>query len=296
MNSLGKRDWLRQQEFLLRLHSAPSLADLPATILSGLRAVIPFDSGSVQDDRGGTRSVPWLFEEQSWQPEFAAGAEVGVRMMSHWAPEFTSMRDAFFAASAERHPHTAYYLRSGDGQARRLSEIVSMRELRKTIFFNEISRRNRLVRQLTIFLPAAPSATLVVALCRESPDFSERDRAQLELLRPHIATVWHRGWETERRQREVERLRAHWRSLSSETEVRAIARQRFRLSPREAEVMAWIAQGKTNAEIAVILGLSPGTVKFYVERILSKIGCETRTGAVRAVFEAMTFGSEQDRS
>ena len=60
--------------------------------------------------------------------------------------------------------------------------------------------------------------------------------------------------------------------------------------------MAWIAQGKTNAEIAVILGLSPGTVKFYVERILSKIGCETRTGAVRAVFEAMAIGSEQDGS
>lgn len=290
MNSLGKHDWRRAQEFLLRLHSVSLLSELPATILGGLRAVIPFDSGSVQDDRGGTQRVPWLFEEQAWQPEFAGDTEVGVRVMSHWAPEFTSMREAFFAASAERHPHTAYYLHSNDGSACRLSEIVSMRELRKTIFFNEISRRNRLVRQLTIYIPATPVATLVVALCRESPDFSERDRAQLELLRPHISTAWHRAWETERRRREIDRLQAHRASLADAREMRTVARQRYRLSPREAEVLTWMAQGKTNAEIAVILGLSSGTVKFYVERILAKIGCETRTAATRALFDAIALG------
>ncbi len=50
---------------------------------------------------------------------------------------------------------------------------------------------------------------------------------------------------------------------------------------------SFLAQGKTNGEIATILGLAPGTVKFYVERILAKLGCETRTAAARAVFEAI---------
>ena len=73
--------------------------------------------------------------------------------------------------------------------------------------------------------------------------------------------------------------------------ARAIARiasatQRiFDLTPREAEVLGWVAQGKTNGEIAIILGLATGTVKFYVERILTKLGCETRTAAARTALE-----------
>src|SRR5436190_18065475 len=122
LNSLPKRDWLRMQEFLLRLHTAASLSELPATILSALREAIPFDSASLQDDRGGLREIPWLYEEDAWQPVASAQGELGVRVMSHWNPEFNSMREAFFAASAQRHPHSAYYQRTGDGAARRLSD------------------------------------------------------------------------------------------------------------------------------------------------------------------------------
>ena len=287
MNSLRKLDWRRLQEFLLRLHTAPSLAALPATILRGLREVIPYDSGSLQDNRGGLRKIPWLYEEESWQPLAEPDAELGVRVMSHWAPEFTSMRDAFFAASAERHPHSAYYQRTGDGAARRLSEIISMNALRRTVFFNEISRKNRLVRQLTIYVPAPPSHTTMVALCREAPDFSERDCSLLEVLRPHIASAWRLAWERERNRAEMRRLVARRTARSGAAEVAAAARRRFALAPREAEVLGWVTQGKTNGEIAIILGLAPGTVKFYVERILAKLGCETRTAAAHTALETI---------
>ena len=50
-------------------------------------------------------------------------------------------------------------------------------------------------------------------------------------------------------------------------------------------MLGWVAQGKTNGEIAIILGLAPGTVKFYVERILAKLDCETRTAAARTALE-----------
>lgn len=50
-------------------------------------------------------------------------------------------------------------------------------------------------------------------------------------------------------------------------------------SQREAEVLSWIAQGKTNPEIAIILNISTKTVAHHVERILSKIGVEGRGGA-----------------
>jgi DNA-binding CsgD family transcriptional regulator len=52
-----------------------------------------------------------------------------------------------------------------------------------------------------------------------------------------------------------------------------------RLTPRETEVLHWIAEGKSNTEICAILGLALGTVKQHVEHILAKLGVENRTAA-----------------
>jgi DNA-binding CsgD family transcriptional regulator len=51
------------------------------------------------------------------------------------------------------------------------------------------------------------------------------------------------------------------------------------LTSREREILEWIGQGKSNVEIAVILGISTHTVKRHVERILSKLGVENRYAA-----------------
>ena len=51
------------------------------------------------------------------------------------------------------------------------------------------------------------------------------------------------------------------------------------LTPREAEVLAWLAKGKTNRDIADILGMSPRTVNKHLEHIFEKLGVETRTAA-----------------
>lgn len=55
--------------------------------------------------------------------------------------------------------------------------------------------------------------------------------------------------------------------------------QRYNLSCREAEVLKLLSIGKTNVEIAVILGLSKRTVEKHLERIFTKLGVETRTAA-----------------
>lgn len=53
----------------------------------------------------------------------------------------------------------------------------------------------------------------------------------------------------------------------------------FKLTAREAEVLYWVVKGKINRDIADILGASPATVKKHLERILAKLGVETRTAA-----------------
>ena len=52
------------------------------------------------------------------------------------------------------------------------------------------------------------------------------------------------------------------------------------LSPRERTVLVWMKEGKTNWEIAKILGLSERTVRFHVGSIFEKLGVTSRTQAV----------------
>jgi DNA-binding CsgD family transcriptional regulator len=52
-----------------------------------------------------------------------------------------------------------------------------------------------------------------------------------------------------------------------------------RLTPREQQVLAWLAEGKTNAEIARILFAAPGTVGKHLEHIYEKLDVHTRTAA-----------------
>lgn len=55
------------------------------------------------------------------------------------------------------------------------------------------------------------------------------------------------------------------------------------LTPREAEVLSWVCEGKTNDEIAIILGAKPGTVRKHVENIHRKLGVENRASAAAMV-------------
>jgi DNA-binding NarL/FixJ family response regulator len=59
------------------------------------------------------------------------------------------------------------------------------------------------------------------------------------------------------------------------------------LRARAAEVLLWVAQGKTNADIATILGISESTVKKHLMEILEKLGVETRSAATLRALEVL---------
>lgn len=64
-------------------------------------------------------------------------------------------------------------------------------------------------------------------------------------------------------------------------------RERFGLTLREAEVLFWIARGKSNRDVGVILGLSPRTVNKHLEPIFQKLGVENRTSAASLAIQAL---------
>lgn len=61
--------------------------------------------------------------------------------------------------------------------------------------------------------------------------------------------------------------------------------EKLGLTPREAEVLFWVAHGKTNPEIATILGIGLTTVKKHLEATFVKLGVENRTSAAAMALE-----------
>jgi DNA-binding NarL/FixJ family response regulator len=59
------------------------------------------------------------------------------------------------------------------------------------------------------------------------------------------------------------------------------------LTPRETEVLSWVAKGKTNRDVGDILGLSPRTVNKHLEHVFEKLGVETRAAATALAGRAL---------
>jgi DNA-binding NarL/FixJ family response regulator len=72
----------------------------------------------------------------------------------------------------------------------------------------------------------------------------------------------------------------------SGTETPAEFSSELGLTAREGEVLSWLSKGKTNRDIAQILGLSPRTVDKHLEQIYSKLGVENRTAAAAIAVNA----------
>jgi DNA-binding response OmpR family regulator/DNA-binding CsgD family transcriptional regulator len=67
-----------------------------------------------------------------------------------------------------------------------------------------------------------------------------------------------------------------------------ILKQQFAVTGREADVLLWIAKGKTNREIAQILDMSPRTVNKHLEQIFRKLGVENRTSAAATTLRCLS--------
>jgi DNA-binding CsgD family transcriptional regulator len=143
--------------------------------------------------------------------------------------------------------------------ARTLSDFIRMREFRRSDFYNLVHRPLGIEQMLSFYLePRASDARF--ELDRSGSEFRDRDRRVLELLLPHLRQFLHAA-----------RRRAP-----------AVAGG-GRLTPRERTVLTHVAEGRTNGEVAQLLGISPLTVRKHLENTYAKLGVHTRTAAVAAI-------------
>jgi DNA-binding NarL/FixJ family response regulator len=66
------------------------------------------------------------------------------------------------------------------------------------------------------------------------------------------------------------------------------------LTPRAAEALLWLSQGKTNSDIATILGITESTVKKHVQEMFEKLGVETRGAATVRALEVLSSRSSPE--
>ncbi|MGQ0596205.1 response regulator transcription factor [Aquabacterium sp.] len=88
--------------------------------------------------------------------------------------------------------------------------------------------------------------------------------------------------------REAIRVMQHGKALSSDAAPDHNRLSEAALTPRETEVLGWLAKGKTNRDIADILGMSHRTVNKHLEHIFEKLGVETRAAAAALATRAIS--------
>ncbi|HTR41829.1 MAG TPA: LuxR C-terminal-related transcriptional regulator [Pseudomonadales bacterium] len=261
-----------------------------------------------------------------------------------------------FKELAWQHPLIVNQMQSANFPVHKISDFLTQDAFHQLELYQDVYRLMGVEYQIAVTVRLSSSHVIAFALSRKDADYDERERALLELLRPHLVVafnnldliqnhktiqngtelalnelssatlivepqgniLYHTGpamqWlgvtSTERVPAPVtdwlnrclkagNREALRWNSTAGEIQIRAMptsASDRWLLvlsledsrrpaggasgisglSRRQQEVAHWIREGKTNPEIATIMGISPRTVQKHVEHIFEKLGVESR--------------------
>lgn len=96
------------------------------------------------------------------------------------------------------HPLIRHFAATGDGSAWRISDFWSGEDYHASRLYRELFRPMGVEYQMSVTLPAPVPMVFAIAVSRGDRDFSERDRAMLNLVRPHLAQAWLNARDQER--------------------------------------------------------------------------------------------------
>ncbi len=134
-----------------------------------------------------------------------------------------------FVRLGHQNPLIPRYQETRDGRPYKWSDLVTRRELHRTDLYLEAYKPMGVEYQMAFCLPAPPELIIGIALSRDRPDFSERDRGVLNLIRAPMIQAYRT---VQRYTAVVERLRAAERGLErGGVGVVVLARRRGRLRP-----------------------------------------------------------------
>ena len=171
---------------------------------------------------------------------------------------------AAFDRHFNEHPLVRYHAAERGPFAHRISDSMSPTRFRATALYGEYYRPAGLSHALALPVCMDGRELASFVFNRKGSDFSDRELALLDTLRRPLAMIFGR-------------LRTPALPASS---LDPAILAGHTLTPRETEVLQWVAAGKTDRDVAALLGCSPRTVHKHLQRVYIKLGVETRTAAV----------------
>jgi DNA-binding CsgD family transcriptional regulator len=144
-------------------------AAFPAVALAGIDGLVPADVSTYNEVDPAAGTV-WAARPDTFVPSAA--------------------QLAVFDAHHAEHPLIRYTQDSGDGSARRISDVLSADEFHASVLYRDFYKPLGIEHQMAVTL-AMPTPTIVaIALNRGSRDFSDRERRTLDTIRPHLVQTW----------------------------------------------------------------------------------------------------------
>jgi DNA-binding CsgD family transcriptional regulator len=162
--------------------------------------------------------------------------------------------DRHFAA----HPLVRYHAVQHGRGAHRITDSVPFARFREGALYADYYRRIGIDHVVAVPIRVDREILVSFVLNRKRRNFSDRECQLLDRVGPVLA-----------------RLHATLAAAAPATDP-AVAG----LTPREREVLGWLAAGKTDRDIGAILGCSHRTVQKHLQHVYEKLGVETRTAAV----------------
>jgi DNA-binding CsgD family transcriptional regulator len=178
MLELSRDDLAQVLEIITAVNEAQDRNSFFRAVLVGVAGAVPCDVATINEvDPQNGRLNYWMYPETYAVPE--GGPET-------------------FASLAHEHPLIRNYEATGDGCAHRISDMWTAEELHASRLYQQVYGPMGIEYQVAFILPAPRPTVLGIALSRGTEDFSDRDLAMLDALRPHLVQAWLSAGDQER--------------------------------------------------------------------------------------------------
>ncbi|HEU5257969.1 MAG TPA: LuxR C-terminal-related transcriptional regulator [Vicinamibacterales bacterium] len=171
------------------------------------------------------------------------------------------------------HPHINGWL-AGDLRTRRMSDLPQ-KAWHWYFDGNREAYRDIGIEHANVPLVVTPNRVTALSLRRTKKHFRDEDIYALALLAPHVRQA-------------LANARVFEAAHDAVVQLTTGVTRAESLTERESQVAFWLAQGKTNIEIGMILNVAPRTVEKHVESILRKLHVENRTTAAVAILTRLS--------
>jgi len=212
MRLLSQRDYQAVLSTIEEIYRFQRVEQFPTRILSAIKNAIPCDLATYNEVNPERTKIASISEPAE------ATARPGVQEI--------------LQQHLREHPLVKYYVSTGDGRSIRLSDFLTQRQFHDWGLYSEFYRPLNVEHQMTTSIVTGWRQFIGIALSRHRPDFSEKERLMLDLLRPHLVQACRNIQTVDLARRNIEESRREFVVVNRLARVQSFPDQLWQLLAR----------------------------------------------------------------